>query len=79
MQLLYTIFSLITSLTKNINIEKKLLNSIFNFNIKKRKIILSIQYEKRLNYLIHSDKGNLNSFISYIAKKILKPYKKNFS
>ena len=44
MQLLYTIFSLITSLTKNINIEKKLLNSIFNFNIKKRKIILIIQY-----------------------------------
>ena len=79
MQLLYTIFSLITSLTKNINIEKKLLNSIFNFNIKKRKIILSIQYEKRLNYLIHSDKGNLNSFISYIAKKTLKPYKKKIS
>jgi len=78
MQLLYTIFSLITSLTKNINIEKKLLNSIFNFNIKKRKIILSIQYEKRLNYLIHSDKGDLNSFISYIAKKTLKPYKKSF-
>ena len=76
MQLLYTIFSLITTLTKNINIEKKLLNSIFNFNIKKRKIILSIQYEKRLNYLIHSDKGDLNSFISYIAKKTLKPYKK---
>ena len=79
MQLLYTIFSLITTLTKNINIEKKLLNSIFNFNIKKRKIILSIQYEKRLNYLIHSDKGNLNSFISYIAKKTLKPYKKKIS
>jgi len=53
------------------------LNSIFNFNIKKRKIILSIQYEKRLNYLIHSDKGDLNSFISFIAKKSLKPYKKN--
>jgi hypothetical protein len=77
MQLLYTIFSLITSLTKNINIEKKLLNSIFNFNIKKRKIILCIQYEKRLNYLIHSDKGDLNSFISYIARKTLRPYKKN--
>jgi len=77
MQLLYTIFGLITTLTKNINIEKKLLNSIFNFNIKKRKIILSIHYEKRLNYLIHSNKGDLNSFISFIAKKSLKPYKKN--
>ena len=42
MQLISTIFMLITIFTKNINIEKKILNKLFNFNIKQRKIILTI-------------------------------------
>jgi len=70
MQLLYTIFTLMIILTKNINIEKKLLNSLFNFNLKERKIIISIQYEKKLNYLAHTDKGDINNFIPFIARKI---------
>ena len=69
MQLISTIFMLITIFTKNINIEKKILNKLFNFNIKQRKIILSIQYQKKLNYLIHNEKGYINSFIPYKPKK----------
>ena len=76
MQLIYSIFNLLTLITKNINVEKKLLNSLFNFNISKKKIILSIRYEKRLKYLIHLEKGEINSFIPFVAKKSLKPYKK---
>jgi hypothetical protein len=76
MQLLYTIFTLMIILTKNINIEKKLLNSLFNFNLKERKIIFSIQYEKKLFYLAHSDKGDINSFIPFIARKKNLPYLK---
>jgi hypothetical protein len=50
MQLLYTVFGLISLLTKKMNIEKKLLNSLFYFNIKQKKVILSIEYKKKLNY-----------------------------
>ena len=50
MQLLYTVFGLISLLTKKMNIEKNLLNSLFYFNIKQKKVILSIEYKKKLNY-----------------------------
>ena len=51
MQLLYTVFGLISILTKKMKIEKKLLNSLFYFNIKQKKVILSIEYKKKLNYV----------------------------
>ena len=38
MKLIYTIFTIMTLLTKNIVVEKKLLNSLFNFNISQKKI-----------------------------------------
>jgi hypothetical protein len=80
MQLLYTIFTLLIMLTKNINIEKKLLNSLFNFNLKERKIIFSIQYEKKLYYLVHTDKGDINNFIPFVArKKNLKSIKNTYT
>ena len=50
MQLINSIFSIIIILTKRMNIEKKLLNSLFYFNIKQKKVILSIEYKKKLNY-----------------------------
>ena len=50
MQLIYSIFAIISLLTKKMNIEKKLLNSLFYFNIKQKKVILSIEYKKKLNY-----------------------------
>ena len=42
MQVIYTILTLIDLLTKKFSVEKKLLYSLFNFNIKQKKIILSI-------------------------------------
>ena len=75
MQLISTIFALITLLSKNFNVEKKILNRLFNFNIKKRKIILSIQYDKKLHYLIHFENEFENLFIPYGASKSLNPYK----
>ena len=74
MQLISNIFMLLTLLTKNINIEKKLLNNLFNFNIKQKKIILSIKYAKKLNYLMLSEKGALKSFLPFSAIKCLTPY-----
>ena len=50
MQLIYSVFAIISLLTKKMNIEKKLLNSLFYFNIKQKKVILSIEYKKKLNY-----------------------------
>ena len=50
MQLIYSVFAIISLLMKKMNIEKKLLNSLFYFNIKQKKVILSIEYKKKLNY-----------------------------
>ena len=74
MQLISTIFALIVLLTKKLNIEKKILNRLFNFNIKQRKLILSIQYQKKINCLIHYDKGDLNYLVPFKAKKNINPY-----
>ena len=72
MQIIYTFFSLIALLTKKISMERNLLNSLFNFNIKQKKIILSIEYEKRIDYNIFKEKGKENNFfIPYVAKKSL--------
>ena len=75
MQFITNIFLLLTILTKNVNIEKKILNNLFNFNMKQQKMILSIKYAKKLNYLNPCDKRNLNLFIPYGAFKSLNPYK----
>ena len=69
MQFISTILTLIALLTKKFGLEQKLLNSLFNFNIKQRKIILSIEYKKRLDYNLSMDKNNENSFIPYEPKK----------
>ena len=71
MQVIYTIFGLIALLSKKISLENKLLNNLFNFNIKQRKIILCIEYKKKLDYISSLDKNN-NNFIQYQAKKSLK-------
>ena len=69
MQLISTFFSLISLLTKKISLEKKLLNSLFNFNIKNKKIILCVEYQKRLDYNTTLNKGRDSNFIPYEAKK----------
>ena len=69
MQVIYTVFGLIVLLSKKISIEKKLLNSLFHFNIKQKKIILNIEYEKKLDYNSSLDKIKQTNYIPYEAKK----------
>ena len=69
MQVIYTIFALIATLTKKISIELNLLNSLFNFDIKHKKILLSIEYGKKLDYNFSLEKGKLNKYIPYEARK----------
>jgi hypothetical protein len=69
MQVISTIFSIISLLTKKISLEKKLLNSLFNFNIRQKKIILCIEYEKKLDYNSPINKRKNSAFIPYDAKK----------
>ena len=68
MQIISTIFALIALLTKKFSLEQKLLNNLFNFNIKQRKIILCIEYKQKLDYNSLS-KNNVKNFIPYEAKK----------
>jgi len=76
MQLISTIFVLIRLFSKNIYVDKKVINKLFNFNLKKRKLILDIKYDKKLNYLIHFDSGDINSFIPFEAKKTINSNRK---
>ena len=71
MQFLYTFFSLIALLTKKISIERNLLNSLFNFDIKQKKIILFIEYEKKIDYNFYKNKKKENNYIPFVAKKSL--------
>ena len=68
MQIISTVFALIALLTKKFSLEQKLLNNLFNFNIKQRKIILCIEYKQKLDYKSLS-KNNVKNFIPYEAKK----------
>ena len=74
MQLISTVLAMIMLFTKNFNVDKKILNRLFNFNLKQRKIILSVQYEKNLNYLINFEKDDSTYFIPFQARKSLHPY-----
>ena len=69
MQVIYSILALVALVTKKFSVEKKLLNSLFNFNVKQKKIILSIEYEKKLDYNSTLIKGKENNYIPYEAKK----------
>jgi hypothetical protein len=71
MQLISTIFVLIRLFSKNISMDKKVINKLFNFNLKKRKLILDIKYDKKLNYLIHFGNREINSSIPFVAKKTI--------
>ena len=69
MQVLHTVFGLICLLTKKISIEQNLLNSLFNFDIKQKKILLSIEYGKKLDYNFNLDKRKPNKYILFEARK----------
>ena len=49
MQLINTVFLLLTSVINKLNCELKIINSIFNFNLKKNKVILKFQNLKESN------------------------------
>ena len=71
MEVISTIFSLLALLSKKFSVEQKLLNNLFNFNLKQKKIILSVEYEKKLDYQFLLENGKKNKFIPYVAKKSL--------
>ena len=68
MQVISTILALIALLTKKFSLEQKLLNILFNFNIKQKKIILCIEYNKKLDYKT-SEKKIGNDIFLYEPKK----------
>ena len=70
MQVISTIFALLALFTKKFGLEQNLLNSLFNFNIKQRKIILSIEYKKKMDCSSPLWKGK-RSFIPYEPQKTI--------
>ena len=77
MQLISTIFICINLFTKNLSVEKKILNKLFNFNIKQKKLVLNIKYDKKLNCFIRNENGNIDAFIPFFAKKNINHGKTN--
>ena len=61
MQLMNTIFLLISSLMNRLNAEIKIINSIFKFSVKENKMILKLQSLKDTNFIINlKNKKNLS-------------------
>ena len=79
MQLISTIFSIITFLTNKIDIEVKLVNSIFNFYPRKRKISLKHKLEKSSIDPPVQDIYNSKDFTFQKLKDTNLSYKKNNS
>ena len=50
MQLIYIIFILISLLPNKLNSEKIIVDSLFNFDLKNKKVIITLKYKNRLNY-----------------------------
>ena len=63
MQLLNTVFLLITSIFNNMHSQLKIINSIFNFNLKQNKVILKFETLKEHN-IINNFRGNGRFFFS---------------
>ena len=74
MQLINTVFLLVTALINKLNSEIKIINSIFNFNLKENKMILKLQSLRDSNLLINNlkSKKNLN-FSSKKSNQDIKP------
>ena len=56
MQLINTVFLLLTSIINRLNCELKIINSIFNFNLKENKVILKFQTLKEKKKKINNNK-----------------------
>ena len=68
MQLMNTIFLLITSIINRLNSQLKIINSIFNFNLKKNKVILKFHTLKESNIIINSKP---NKYLLFKSKKYM--------
>ena len=62
MQLINTVFLLLSLMTNKYDFEVKILNSIFNFSIKKNKIALKYQNLQSLSPMVHSQTNKHYSF-----------------
>ena len=62
MQLMNTVFLLLTSIINRIHSDLKIINSIFSFNLKKNKVILKFQTLKESNFIINPSKQKLLVF-----------------
>ena len=60
MQLMNTVFLLLSSLINNLYCEIKIINSIFNFNLKEKKMILKVQSFNAIN----KNKNKINNVIA---------------
>ena len=78
MQLLSTAFSLISILT-NLDLEVKILNKLFNFNLERNKLSIKIKNIKELNYYKHNNYMNSHYTTkkTFIIKKIKNQYNKD--
>ena len=72
MQLFYTIFSLLSMLTKQFIPQLQILNGIFNFNFSQKKLVMKINTIKELN--TNSSVNNASLFFPSYEKK--HPYKR---
>ena len=73
MQLIYTVFSLLSMLTKKFIPQLQILNGIFNFNFSQKKMVMKISTIKELNS--NSSVNNSSLFFPPFEKK--QPYKRS--
>ena len=76
MQLLYTIFSIISIIANNLGPEIKILNGIFNFNVQNNKIMMKIKSLKDFNIINSKTTLRFNSKPSKSLKKDINLLKK---
>jgi hypothetical protein len=75
MQIIYTFFLLITSIINKLNNEIKIINSIFDFNLKEKKMILKLKSIKEFNQNIGI---KINNNLEYSPDNKLKTKKQEF-
>ena len=70
MQLMNTVFLLLTSILNKLHCELKIINSIFNFNLKENKVILKFQTLKDSKAKINPPNNNIkNKYLVFSSKK----------
>ena len=72
MQLINIVFNLISLLPNKLTNEKIIVNSLFNFDLENKKVIITLRYKNRLNYYPElkyvTNNSNMDKAISYKNK-----------